>query len=206
MYFCFQHQIYNQVIFPAGILQEPFFYFHADDAINYGAIGSCIAHELTHGFDDQRSQYDQNGNLRLWWTEEDMHGFNSRKQLLIDQFNNYEILNTFVNGYLTLGENIADLGGVEIAYEAFLETEQAKREELIDGLTPRERFFYAFARTHRIKTLDRKLFLLLKVDEHAPPIFRTNGILSNVNGFYETFNVTQRDRMYREPSKRAVIW
>lgn len=182
------------------------FIFDADDAINYGAIGSIIAHELTHGFDDQGRKYDENGNLRSWWTSEDVNQFNFRTKIIIEQFNNYELLSINVNGLLTLGENIADLGGLEIAYEAFLQTEQASMGILIDGFTPQERFFLAFARALRTKLTDAKLRFLIKIDPHAPSIFRVNGPLSNMIGFYQTFNVTENDRMFRERSKRVLIW
>ncbi len=194
------------MVFPAGILQAPFFIFEADDAINYGAVGYIIAHEITHGFDDQGRKYDEDGNLRLWWTPKDINDFNSRTKILIEEFNNYKILNTNVNGLLTLGENIADLGGVEISYEAFLQTEQAKAGILIDGFTPNQRFFLSYARTSRIKATDAKLLSEIKIDPHAPAIFRINGPLSNIMGFYQAFNVTENDKMFREPSKRAFIW
>ena len=198
--------MYNEIIFPAAVLQEPFFQFDADNAINYGAVGTIIAHELTHGFDDQGSKYDENGNLRLWWTPEDIYEFNSRTKMILDQFNNYKILNTSINGLLTLGENIADLGGIEISYEAFLQTEQAKQGILIDNLTPQQRFFLAYARAYRMKFTDAKLLLFINIDTHAPPKLRVNGPLSNMNGFYQVFNVTENDRMFREPSKRVLIW
>jgi putative endopeptidase len=194
------------MLFPAAILQPPFFIFDGDDAINYGAIGSIIAHELTHGFDDQGRKYDENGNLRSWWTTEDVNQFTARIKLIVEQFNSYELFNININGFLTLGENIADLGGLEIAYEAFLQTEQASMGTSIDGFTPQERFFLAFACAFRMKITDAKLRFLLQVDPHAPSIFRVNGALSNMIGFYQTFNVTENDRMFREQSKRVLIW
>ncbi len=178
----------------------------ADDALNYGAIGYVIGHELTHGFDDQGRKYDENGNLFLWWIPDDINAFNSRTQNLIEQYENYEILNRNINGRLTLGENIADLGGLEIAYQAFLRTKQAKDNILIDGLTPRQRFFLAFARTWRVKLTNEKLLSDLKQDVHAPAIIRINGPLSNMMGFYDTFNVTKDDAMFREPENRIIIW
>lgn len=198
--------MFNEIIFPAAILQEPFFSFDADDAMNYGAIGSIIAHELTHGFDDQGRKYDENGNLRSWWTTNDIEQFNARTRLLVEQFNNYTLLQMNINGLLTLGENIADLGGLEIAYEAFLQTEQAMGGELIDGFPPQQRFFFAFARAVRTKVMDAKQFLLIKVDPHAPGIFRVNGPLSNLIGFYRAFNVTENDGLFREKSQRVLIW
>jgi putative endopeptidase len=198
--------LFNEIVFPAGILQKPFFLFDADDAINYGAVGYIISHELTHGFDDQGRKYDENGNLHLWWTPQDINEFNARAKLLAQQFDNYQLLNTNVNGLLTLGENIADLGGIEIAYEAFLQTKQAKDGILIDNFTPNQRFFLSFARASRIKMTDAKFFLAVKIDPHAPPIFRVNGPLSNMFEFYQTYNVTQGDKLFRKPSDRVFIW
>jgi putative endopeptidase len=202
----FYNPLFNEIIFPAGILQEPFFLFDADDAINYGAVGFIIAHELTHGFDDQGRKYDANGNLRLWWTPKDINEFDSRAKIMVEQYNNYQLLNTNVNGLLTLGENIADLGGLEIAYEAFSQTQQAKNGILIDDLTPKQRFFLGFARASRIKMTDAKLLFMIKIDPHAPAIFRVNGVLSNMMGFYYTFNVTKNDKMFRDNSERVFIW
>ncbi|CAF0777014.1 unnamed protein product [Adineta ricciae] len=203
---CFYFPTVNDIVFPAGILQEPLFMLHADDAINYGSVGSLIGHEITHGFDDQGRNYDENGILNPWWTPEDFREFQKRTQILVEQFNEYKVFGLNVNGHLSLGENIADLGGVEIAYEAFLQTDQAKEGKLIDGFTPIERFFFSFARMSRIKFTDAKLISILKIDPHAPPIDRVNGPLGNMMGFYQTFNVTQNDKMFRAQSKRVHIW
>lgn len=194
------------MVFPAAILQPPFFMNEADDAINYGAVGCYLAHELTHGFDDQGRQYDSNGHLDRWWTLEDWNAFNARSQVLVEQFSEYRVYGFNLNGFLTLGENIADLGGLEIAYEAFLQTEQAENGELIDGLTPKQRFFFSFARVSRMMMTRGRALAMLKADTHAPPMYRVNGPLSNMFGFYETFNVTEGDRMFREPVKRVAIW
>lgn len=202
----FQYPSFNEIIFPAAILQEPFFSSQADDALNYGAIGFVVGHELTHAFDDQGRKYDENGNLHSWWTSDDIDAFNSRTKILVKQFENYRILNTNVNGRLTLGENIADLCGLEVAFQAFLRTKQAKEGVRIDGLTPQERFFIAIARAWRVKVTDEKLLAQLKNDPHAPPILRVNGPLSNMIGFYQTFNVTRDDAMYREAKDRVMIW
>lgn len=202
----FQYPSFNEIIFPAAILQEPFFSSQVDDALNYGAIGFVVGHELTHAFDDQGRQYDENGNLYSWWTPEDVDAFNSRTKVLVKQFENYRILNTNVNGRLTLGENIADLCGLEVAFQAFLRTKQAKEEVRIDGLTPQQRFFIAVARAWRVKVTDEKLLAQLKSDPHAPAMLRVNGPLSNMIGFYQTFNVTPGDAMYREAKDRVVIW
>ncbi|CAF1167619.1 unnamed protein product [Adineta steineri] len=196
----------NEIMFPAAVLQEPLFSFFADDALNYGAIGYVIGHELMHCLDDQGRKYDENGNLHSWWTANDIHEFKSRTKILVEQYNNYEILNTTVNGELTLGENIADLSGLEIAYHAFLRTNQAKENILIDGFTPKERFFLAFARTWRVKLTNEKILLYTKIDPHAPVNYRINGPLSNMMGFYETFNVTRNDAMFREINDRVLIW
>ena len=198
--------MFNEIIFPAAILQEPFFSAHADDALNYGSIGYAIGHELTHAFDDQGREYDENGNLNSWWLPKDVKAFHSRADMLVKQFENYRLLNTSVNGQLTLGENIADLCGIEVAYQGFSRTKQAKEGSLIDGLTPQQRFFLAAARSWRVKVTDEKLLATLKDDPHSPPIFRINGPLSNMIGFYQTFNVTAGDAMYREAKDRVVIW
>ncbi|UJR35374.1 hypothetical protein I4U23_028131 [Adineta vaga] len=196
----------NEIIFPAGILQEPFFMSDGDDAINYGSIGSFIGHEMTHGFDDQGRKYDENGVLNPWWTSEDLNQFSSRTTILVKQFNDYKLFDINVDGLLTLGENLADLGGIEIAYEAFLQTKQAKEGKLIDGLTPNQRFFLSYAKTLRMKMTDERLLALLIVDPHSPAIYRVNGPLSNIMGFYQTFNVTENDKMFRELSIRVNVW
>ena len=198
--------MWNEIVFPAGILHEPFFHDGADDAINYGAVGCYLAHELTHGYDDQGRQYDENGQLDQWWTPDDLNAFNARIRLIAEQFNDYRVYDTNVNGFLTLGENIADLGGLEIAYEAFQQTEQAKAGALIDGLTPNQRFFFSYARVSRMAMARERILALIRIDTHAPAMFRVNGPLSNMMGFYQTFNVTEGDRMFREPAKRVLIW
>jgi putative endopeptidase len=174
--------------------------------LNYGGIGSAIGHELTHGFDDQGRKYDEFGNLRLWWTPEDIHNFYLRTVKLVDQYSAYQILNEHVNGNLTLGENLADLGGLEIAYQAFLQTKQATEGVKIDGLTPNQRFFLAFARAWRVKMTDERRLVHIKEDPHPPEITRINVPLSNMMGFYRTFNVTARDAMFRRAEDRLVIW
>ncbi|CAF0769303.1 unnamed protein product [Adineta steineri] len=202
----YNSELFNSINFPAAILQDPVFIFDADDAINYGAMGAVVGHELTHSFDDKGRKYDENGNLFSWWTPEDINEFNSRTKSIVDQYSSFNVSGTSVNGLLSLGENIADLGGLEVAYEAFLQTDQAKAGVLIDGLTPNQRFFLSYARLSRIKRTEASTFTLLKTDEHPPAILRVNAPLSNMKGFYETFNVTKTDEMYREPSKRVLIW
>ncbi len=198
---------FNEIVFPAGILQFPFFDFEADDAINYGAIGAVIGHEMTHGFDDQGRQYDKDGNLQDWWTADDAEKFNKKAQVVVDQYNQFSVLdNQHVNGSLTLGENIADIGGLTIAYEAFKKTTQGKNNQPIDGLTPDQRFFLSFAQVWRIKMSDEIMRMRLLSDPHSPPMFRVNGTLSNMPEFYKAFDIKPNDKMYRIESERVKIW
>lgn len=198
---------FNEIVFPAGILQPPFFNFEADDAINYGGIGAVIGHEMTHGFDDQGSQYDAEGNLTEWWTKEDRERFMQKAQVVVDQYNQFKVLDSLnVNGQLTLGENIADLGGITLAYEAFKMTDQGKSDKKINGLTPDQRFFMSWANVWRIKDRPEQLRMRISVDPHSPEQFRTNGPLMNFEPFYKAFDVKEGDQMYREPAKRAKIW
>src|SRR5690606_4636337 len=197
----------NEIVFPAGILQFPFFDNNADDAINYGAIGAVIGHEMTHGFDDQGRQYDKNGNLHDWWTKEDAEKFKAKAQKVVEQYNQYTVLDSLhVNGELTLGENIADIGGLAIAYEAFKRTEQGQGNKLIDGLTPDQRFFLSFAQVWRIKNRDERLRMRISADPHSPEMFRVNGPLSNMEEFYKAFDVKPGDKMYRLEDERIKIW
>lgn len=198
---------FNEIVFPAGILAFPFFDKDADDAVNYGGIGGVIGHEMTHGFDDQGSKYDADGNLKDWWTEEDTKQFQAKTGVVVDQFNNYTVLDSVhVNGQLTLGENLADLGGLAIAYEAFQKTEQAKSGEKIDGLTPNQRFFLSWAQVWRANTRDEELANRIITDPHSPVEWRTNGPLSNMTEFYEAFDIKQGDNMWRPDSLRAKVW
>jgi len=198
---------FNEIVFPAGILQFPFFDFNADDAINYGAIGAVIGHEMTHGFDDQGRQYDKDGNLHDWWTKQDAEKFDARAKVVSDQYSKYSVLdNLKVNGQLTMGENIADIGGVAIAYEAFKLTDQGKSSEKIDGFTPDQRFFLSYAQVWRIKNRDERLRMRISADPHSPEEFRVNGPLSNMPEFYKAFNVKAGDKMYRSENQRVKIW
>lgn len=198
---------FNEIVFPAGILQYPFFSDAADDAINYGGIGGVIGHEMTHGFDDQGSQYDEEGNLKNWWTPEDSKKFASKTGMVITQFNNYTVLDSVhVNGQLTLGENLADLGGLAIAYEAFKKTKQGQGNEKIDGFTPDQRFFLSWAQVWRAATRDEEMFNRIKTDPHSPNLWRCNGPLSNMPEFYAAFGVKEGDKMYRPDSLRAKVW
>jgi len=197
----------NEIVFPAGILQFPFFDKDADDAINYGAIGVVIGHEMTHSFDDQGRQYDKSGNLKDWWTPEDAAKFKQRVQVLINQYNGYTILNDLhVNGSLTQGENLADNGGMAIAYEAFKRTPEGKSDVKIDGFTPDQRFFLSLAQVWRMKVSDESARMSIHTNPHSPPMYRTNGPMSNMPGFYKAFNVKPGDKMYRPDSARVKVW
>ncbi|MDZ7767379.1 MAG: M13 family metallopeptidase [Melioribacteraceae bacterium] len=177
----------NEIAFPAGILQFPFFDYRVDDAINYGAMGAVIGHEITHGFDDQGRQYDAEGNIRDWWTKEDADRFNERAQVLIDQFDNYVAINDMtINGAMTLGENIGDLGGLTISYNAFTKTEQYKNGEEIDGFTPAQRFFLGWTQVWKNNIRDAELMRRLKVDVHSPGQWRVLGPLSNMPEFFRS--------------------
>lgn len=203
----YYYPTFNEIVFPAAILQFPFFDFEADDAINYGGIGAVIGHEMTHGFDDQGAQYDDQGYLRNWWTEEDAELFAAKTNVIRDQFNNYRVLDTIpVNGSLTLGENIADLGGVTIAYYAFKKTAQGQSNDLIDGFTPDQRFFLSWAQIWRGKSTPERTQRMILTDPHSPEEFRCNGPLSNFMPFYEAFNIQPEDKMYRDESIRAKVW
>jgi putative endopeptidase len=198
---------YNEIVFPAGILQSPFFDPEADDAINYGGIGMVIGHEMTHGFDDQGRQYDADGNLKDWWTKEDAVKFKAKADGAVKQYDQYTVLDTVhVNGALTLGENLADIGGVAIAYEAFKMTEQGKGEETIDGLTPDQRFFLGFAQAWRLKIRPESMRVKIATDEHSPERFRVDGPLSELEPFYKAFGISENDKMYRKPEDRVLIW
>jgi len=198
---------FNEIVFPAGILQFPFFDKNADDAINYGAIGAVIGHEMTHGFDDQGRQYDKDGNLHDWWAPEDAVKFKAKVAMLINQFNNYTVLDGLhVNGALTQGENLADLGGLTIAYQAFKNTPEGKSNTKIDGFTPDQRFFLAFAQIWRIKTRDEMLRTRISTDPHSPEQYRVNGPLSNTQAFYDAFGVKPGDKLYRPENERVKVW
>jgi putative endopeptidase len=197
----------NEIVFPAAILQPPFFYQNADDAVNYGAIGVVIGHEMTHGFDDQGKNYDKNGNLNNWWTNVDSKAFDEKKQLLIEQFNNYiELDSLHVNGELTIGENIADLGGLNISWDAFQTTEQAHDTTKIEGFSPAQRFILSYSKVWRQSILPEELMRRLKEDVHAPGDARVNIPLFNLDFMYENFKISKNDKLYRSPENRAKIW
>lgn len=198
----------NEIVFPAAILQYPFFILDADDAVNYGAIGVVIGHEMTHGFDDQGRQYDKEGNLRDWWTEDDAKLFNEKVEPLIHQYNAFEALESqYVNGKLTLGENIADVGGLTVALTALKKSFEGKQEPKdIDGLTWLQRYYLSYAQVWRQNIRQEELAQRLKTDVHSPGEFRTIGATANAPEFYEAFNVTKDQKYYIPKEKRAVIW
>ncbi len=198
---------FNEIVFPAGILQFPFFDLSADDAINYGGIGMAIGHEMTHGFDDQGAQYDKNGNLKNWWSKEDSIKFKHLTKTVVDQFNSFTILDTVhINGELTQGENIADLGGINIAYDAFKMTKEGQGNDKIDGFTPDQRFFISFAQSWRDKIKDESLRSQINTDPHSPAVYRVNAPLMNFTPFYKAFDVKEGDKMYKADSLRIKIW
>jgi putative endopeptidase len=197
----------NEIVFPAGILQFPYFDLHADDAINYGGIGMVIGHELTHAFDDQGAQYDKNGNVKNWWTNEDYDKFKAKTKLFIDLYSTFTVLDSLhLKGELTVGENAADNGGISIAYDAFKMTEQGQGTTKINGYTPDQRFFLSLARIWRVKTRDEFLRNYVKTDPHSPPIWRVNGPLMNFTPFYQAFKVLPGDDNYRPETERIKIW
>ncbi|WP_199538522.1 MULTISPECIES: M13 family metallopeptidase [unclassified Duganella] len=197
----------NEIVFPAAILQPPFFDAKADDAVNYGAIGAVIGHEISHGFDDKGSQSDGDGNLRDWWTKEDRANFKAKADALTRQYDGYSPIKGYnVNGSLTLGENIADNSGVSIAYKAYKLSLGGKEAPVIDGLTGDQRFYMGFAQVWRSKTRDAQQIVLIKTDPHSPGQFRANGTMVNQPGFYEAFGVKPGDKMYVAPEQRVIIW
>jgi putative endopeptidase len=199
----------NEIVFPAGILQDPFFDPGRDDAANYGAIGACIGHEIGHGFDDQGSKYDGDGRLTDWWTAEDRQAFDARTRSLIDQYNALaprQAPDQHVNGALTIGENIGDLGGLGIAWKAYLVSLRGEQAPVIDGLTGAQRFFLSWARVWRRKARDEEVIRLLATDEHSPGEFRCNQIVRNLDEFYAAFDVGATDELWLEPAARVRIW
>lgn len=197
----------NEIVFPAGILQFPFFAPDADDAVNYGGIGAVIGHEMSHGFDDSGSQYDKDGNLRNWWTAEDKAKFEAKTKALGEQFDSYTVLDTIhVNGKLTMGENIGDLGGLNAAYTAFKLTKQGQSEEKIDGFTPDQRFFLSWAQVWRGNILPESAAQLIKTDPHSPGPYRTIGAPVNMDAWYKAFDVKPGDKLYKKPEDRIRMW
>ena len=203
----YYNPVNNEIVFPAAIMQPPFFDPKADDAVNYGAIGAVIGHEFSHGFDDQGSKYDAQGNMNDWWTEDDRKLFDARTQVLVNQFNHFEVLDSvFVNGELTLGENIAELAGLTVAYDAYQRSLKGKQRTMIDGYTPEQRFFIGFGQVWRGHARNEFLRQQVVTDPHSPAKFRVIGTLSNMPQFYEAFKVKAGDSMWRPDSTRAKIW
>ena len=199
----------NEILFPAAILQPPFFDPDADDAVNFGGIGTVIGHELTHGFDDQGALFDAKGNLASWWTKEDKARFDAQTERLMKQYDKFEALpGLFVNGKLTLGEDIADLGGLLIAYDGLTLAlrESGNAETVIDGLSPTERFFINYAITERSVVREEAMRAQVQIDPHAPSLFRVNGPLSNMQEFIDAFHVARGDKLWRDPEERVKIW
>jgi len=197
----------NEIVFPAAILQPPFFDANADDAVNYGGIGAVIGHEISHGFDDQGAQYDGDGNLRDWWTASDHKNFKAKTEMLVSQYNAFEPLPGYhVNGELTLGENIADNSGLAIAYKAYQISLKGKKAAVIDGLTGEQRLYMGWAQVWRTKMREQQQIVQVKTDPHSPGQYRANGTLRNQPGYYEAFKVKQGDKMYLAPKDRVIIW
>ncbi|MGO2074406.1 M13 family metallopeptidase [Pseudoalteromonas sp. AOP31-A2-14] len=204
----YYNPVNNEIVFPAAILQPPFFNLEADDAVNYGAIGAVIGHELGHGFDDQGAKYDGDGNLRDWWSESDLKQFEARTSQLVEQYNEYKPFeDASVNGELTLGENIGDLGGLTVAYKAYqLSLGDKDKAPIIDGYTGDQRFFMGWSQIWRRKYRNEELRNRLMTDPHSPSHYRVIGILSNMPEFYEAFDVKEGDKMYIKPEDRVKIW
>ncbi|MFG2443956.1 M13 family metallopeptidase [Nocardia fluminea] len=200
----------NEIVFPAAILQPPFFDMNADDAANYGGIGAVIGHEIGHGFDDQGAKYDGDGNMQDWWTDEDRAEFGKRTKALIDQYNVLSPADLddehTVNGEFTIGENIGDLGGLSIALAAYKISLEGKEPPVIDGLTGLQRVFYGWAQVWRTKARTEEAVRRLAVDPHSPPEFRCNAVIRNIDSFYEAFGVTPEDQLYLKPEERVTIW
>ena len=196
----------NEIVFPAAILQPPFFNMDADDAINYGGIGVVIGHEMTHGFDDQGCKYDEKGNLNNWWTEEDSKKFNERTAQLAKLFDEFQVRGYQINGQLTLGENIADLGGLNVAWDAYQMTDEAKANQSIDGFTPAQRFFISYGTIWRNNSRDKYLERQVVTDVHSPAEARVNRTLGSMPHFYEAFEIPAESKMYIAPEERAAIW
>jgi putative endopeptidase len=198
----------NEIVVPACNIIVPGFEGRMpDDAVLYGIIGgSTFGHEITHGFDDQGSKYDENGNLKDWWTAEDLKKFKEKTKAVVAQYNSYEIVGKHVNGEATQGENIADLGGVVVGFEAFKKTEQYKSQEKISGLTPEQRYFLSYAYAWMINRTDESTLRMLMTDVHSPSKFRVNGPLSNIPEFYKAFNLKEGDKMFVPKDKQVIIW
>ncbi len=198
---------FNEIVFPAGILQYPFFDENADDAVNYGGIGAVIGHEMTHGFDDQGRLYNADGNLANWWVPADSANFVTKANIMVGQFSKIVVIDTIhANGHLTEGENLADLGGLNIAYEAFKKTKQGQSNDLKDGFTPDQRFFLSWAQVWRMNQRPEALAAQVKTDGHSPTSLRVNVPVSNMAAWYKAFNIKPTDKLFRPENERARIW
>lgn len=200
---------FNEIVFPAAILQYPFFDPARDAASNYGAIGAVIGHEIGHGFDDQGSRFDGAGRLTNWWTDQDRAAFEERTGSLITQFSELaprELPGHFVNGELTIGENIGDLGGLAIAWKAYLMSLEGEEPPVIDGLSAAQRFFLSWAQSWKLAAREEEALRLLQIDPHSPPEFRCNQIARNLDVYYEAFDVTADHELWLAPEQRVAIW
>lgn len=197
----------NEVCFPAAILQPPYFDPEADDALNYGAIGVVIGHEMTHGFDDSGRQFDKDGNLKEWWTKDDSERFKLLADKLVDQFDAIEVApGLHANGRYTLGENIADQGGLRIALTAYRDSRKRKEDDLIDGFSPLQRFYISYANVWAGNIRNEEIALRTKTDPHSLEKLRTNATLKNIGQFFEAFDIEEGDAMWRKPEDRVIIW
>jgi putative endopeptidase len=198
---------FNEIVFPAAVLQPPLYNTQADDAVNYGAIGAVIGHEISHGFDDSGAQFDGDGLLANWWTDEDRKAFEKVGERLVAQYAAYEpIAGKHINGKLTLGENIADLSGLQIAYKAYLRSLGGKPAPVIDGLTGPQRFFMGWSQAWREKMREPRRLQQLTVDPHSPAEFRANGAAVNHDGFHDAFKTKPGDKMFKPAEERIRIW
>jgi predicted metalloendopeptidase len=205
----YYNPLFNEIVFPAAILQPPFFDMNADDAVNYGGIGAVIGHEIGHGFDDQGSKYDGDGNMKNWWTEADRTEFEKRAKMLIEQYNEFspaQLPGQHVNGALTIGENIGDLGGLTIAYKAYKISLKGSEGPVLDGRTGDQRFFIGWAQCWRSKYRDAELVRRLATDPHSPAEFRCNGVVRNLPEFYSAFGVKEGDKLWLPSDRRVRIW
>jgi putative endopeptidase len=205
----YYNPLFNEIVFPAAILQPPFFDRNADDAVNYGGIGAVIGHEIGHGFDDQGSKYDGDGNMKNWWTDADRKEFDKRARMLIEQYNGFapaQLPGQHVNGALTIGENIGDLGGLTIAFKAYKLSLGGTEAPTLDGRTGDQRFFIGWAQCWRAKYRDAELMRRLATDPHSPAEFRCNGVVRNLPEFYAAFGVKEGDQLWLSPDRRVRIW
>ncbi|NME69464.1 M13 family metallopeptidase [Flammeovirga aprica] len=205
----YYHPLYNEIVFPAAILQPPFYNYQADEAVNYGGIGAVIGHEISHGFDDSGRRFDAHGEMKDWWTSGDDEAFKGKAEMVVKQYNGYEpIEGLHINGELTLGENIADLGGVAVAYDGLQRylSLQPEKPGNIDGFTPEQRFFLSWATIWRTKSREEALRTQIQTDPHSPGQYRAVGPLSDFDPFYTAFNIVEGDSMYVAPAERAKVW